>query len=291
VACWFGLASRPGVLADEGATSVFTVDDRALRERFQQELESFQNTEGIPRIDPLSSSAPPGFASAIVLPATTKAGNGKPLSSPEIYRRAVQATLIVGHLYQCDKCSKWHSNLAGGVILDPSGIVVTNYHVMKADRAAVFGAMTAGGEVFPIARVLAASEPDDLAIVQLKTGDRRLEFLTIAPGDDAAGTEVRVVSHPDGRFFTYSAGIVARYYFDPAAKAPRMQITADYARGSSGCGVFNPKGELTGIVSSTQSIYYSQDHDQQKNLQMVVKSCIPVASLRKLLHGARQPQP
>jgi len=80
---------------------------------------------------------------------------------------------------------------------------------------------------------------------------------------------------------------VARYYFDQSAKAPRLQITADYAKGSSGCGVFNDRGELTGLVSSTNSIYYTEENGDQKNLQMVVKSCIPAASVRKLLDGGK----
>lgn len=278
-----GFTSLPGVLAQEGAAFTFTVDDQALRDRFQQELESFVQLERFPAGSRLLSSV--SGATVALPPSLTK--DSEPLTAPEIYRRAIQATVIVGHIYKCDKCTRWHCSLAGGVILDPDGIVVTNHHVMDSDRAAVFGAMTSGGEVFPVTEILAASEPDDLALVRLETGDRPLEFLRIAPDDAPAGTEIRVVSHPDGRFFTYSEGIVSRYFFDPSAKALRMQITADYARGSSGCGVYNPRGELTGIVSSTHSIYYTQDHEDQKNLQMVVKSCIPVASLRKLLGSTR----
>lgn len=269
--------------AQEGAGSQFTVDDRALKERLRQGLELLLDVEGVPRGRELLRSV----SKSDKVNVATKPNGGEPPSSVEIYRRAIRSSVIIGHLYKCDNCSKWHASQAGGVIIDPSGIVVTAHHVMDSDRAEVFGAMTSGGEVFPIIKVLAASEPDDLAIVQLNTGDRQLDTSPIAPKNAPPGSGLRALSHPAGQFFTYSEGIVARYYFDPSARASRMQITADYARGSSGCGVYNTKGELTGIVSSTRSIYYNQHHGEQRNLQMVQKSCIPIASLRRLLRAGR----
>ena len=65
--------------------------------------------------------------------------------------------------------------------------------------------------------------------------------------------------------------------------APRMAITADYAKGSSGAPVLNSEGEVVGMVSATNSIYYTREKGQNQNLQMVVKLCIPVAAISKLL--------
>ena len=279
-----GLLLTLSVTAQDDEVTAFTVDDRALKDRFRQEMESLVDVREIPKGSELLAAVKPKAHARIPLP-PSDAEREEALSSPEIYRRGTQGTVIVGHLYKCDKCTKWHTSMAGGVVIDPRGIVVTNHHVMESERARVFGAMTSGGEVFPIVEVLAASEPDDLALVRLETGGRKLEALSVAANDAPVGAEVRVVSHPDGRYFTYSEGIVARYYFDPTAKSRRVQITADYARGSSGCGVFDPQGHLTGIVSSTRSIYYTEKEDQQKNLQMVVKSCIPVSSLWRLLES------
>lgn len=273
----------------ETATPVLTVDDAALRGRFQQEMESWLGTPGTPkgsRLLPDWEKARRESAAAPAVSLVAPSESATVLTSPQIYDRASRATVMVGHLYQCGKCDQWHPSIAGGVVIDPSGIVVTNYHVMEADKAETFGAMTAAGEVYPIVAVLAASKADDLAIVRLKTGGQPLDAVPVARVDDPVGSEVRVISHPDGRFFTYSEGIVARYFFDSQAKAPRLQITADYAKGSSGCGVFNERGELTGVVASTNSIYYTVEAGEQKNLQMVVKSCIPAASLRKLLAPA-----
>ncbi len=276
----------PVVAEEVDTTGQLTVDDRAVRGRFEEALEKFRQSTEVPR------------ASALIerLRELDRSGGGcieapKPaveqetppvLTSAEVYREALRGTLVVGNLYQCGKCSRWHASMAGGVMIDPSGILVTNFHVIDSDRAEVFGAMTAEGGTFPIVEVLAASRSDDLAIVRVDT-DRDLPAVLLAEGNEPVGSEVRVVSHPDGRFYTFSEGVAARYFLEPKKRAPRLQITADYARGSSGCGVFNQAGALVGIVSSTDSIYYTEEGKVQENLQMVVKSCIPLASLRRLI--------
>jgi hypothetical protein len=62
-----------------------------------------------------------------------------------------------------------------------------------------------------------------------------------------------------------------------------VSITADYARGSSGGPVLNDRGEVIGIVKSTQPIFYRMIEGKGENLQMVVKLCIPSASILKLI--------
>ena len=81
-------------------------------------------------------------------------------------------------------------------------------------------------------------------------------------------------------------GDVSRYYLSRTKNmtAPRMAITADYAKGSSGAPVLNSEGEVVGMVSATNSIYYTKVRGQNQNLQMVIKSCIPVEAIQKLLN-------
>ena len=74
----------------------------------------------------------------------------------------------------------------------------------------------------------------------------------------------------------------------PREKTQRLEITANFARGSSGCGVYNELGQLVGLISSTKSIYYHQDIDVQKHLQMVIKTCVPLSGIKSLFQSVEK---
>ena len=99
------------------------------------------------------------------------------------------------------------------------------------------------------------------------------------------GSSVSVISHPGQRYYCYTSGVVSRYTQLRSKEGPAkaMTITADFARGSSGAPVMNDSGEVIGVVRSTESLYYKVEKGQQKNLQMVFKTCIPATSLLKLI--------
>lgn len=202
----------------------------------------------------------------------------KALTPAEIYARCQAGVIIVANLYKCGKCDRWHTNAATGFIIDPDGVAVTNYHVIKNERENMLGAMTIDGRVIAISEVLAADKAADIAIIRLAGSD--FTALPLAK-HDPVGTPVAVISHPTQRYYTLSSGMISRYY--QVKGADRMAITADFAKGSSGGPVINPYGEVTGVVTSTSSIYYSKKDGVDQNLQMVVKSCIPAHSVRKLL--------
>jgi len=213
------------------------------------------------------------------------------LSSPpsSVYQKNKQGILCFGNIYKCDRCDNWHGNIAGGFIITKEGLAVTNYHVMESSKAGAFGGMTIDGRIYPVTKVVASSKKDDLAIVQLK-GDK-FHPLSIASGGDV-GSDVTVISHPEGRFYTVSKGIISRYYTMRSGNekgSHRMAITADFAKGSSGSAVFNKAGEVVGVVASTNSIYYNKKDGIERNLQMVIKSCIPSGSILKLLNSGKSP--
>ncbi len=207
------------------------------------------------------------------------------LHSSEIYKNRKNGVLCLGNIYKCDRCSKWHGNIAGGFIITKDGLAVTNYHVMKNSKAGAFGAMNIQGELYPIEKIVASSEKDDLAIVKLRGDDfTPLPIAKSAP----VGSDVIVISHPEGRFYTVSRGIISRYYKQRGGKekgSPRLAITADFAKGSSGSPVFDVTGSVIGVVAATNSIYYNKSEGIERNLQMVIKSCIPSSSILKLLES------
>ena len=202
------------------------------------------------------------------------------IESAKRYENARKATLVMGHLYLCDKCDNWHTTTAGGVIISEDGLALTNHHVLAFERASIYGAMTSDGKVYAIEEVLAASKRDDVALVRIRT-DEKLPFVSMA-SSAPIGTPVFAVSHPDSHFYTLTKGYVSRYSVSPSLKIPRLEVTADFARGSSGSGIFNERGSLVGLIASTKSIYYDQENNIQTNLQMVIKSCVPLSGINAL---------
>ena len=214
----------------------------------------------------------------------------KPIPDEQFYETVKPSVVIMGGVYKCDKCNNWHVSPASGYIIGAGGIVVTNYHVIaigKQDTKQAMFAMTSDGQIFPVKQVLAASKANDVAIVQLEADKAVFKPLPIQ-GDAPVGTKVRVLSHPNELLYTLTEGIISRYFVMPnrpnSSGGPTMMaITADYARGSSGGPVLNDRGAVVGMVSSTFSVYYDVKNGHQENLQMVVKQCVPAASVLKLI--------
>ena len=201
----------------------------------------------------------------------------------KLYDQVCKSVLVMGRLYNCGKCSKWHTSMASAFAIGQDGIIVTNYHVLEKDDGEILGAVDAEGTVYGVEKVLAANREDDLVILKL----RDAKLIPMSLGKPAnVGSDVWVISHPNRKLYMMTKGMVSRYQMilkNGQKPGRRMSITADYAKGSSGAPVFNRKGQVVGVVSSTSSIYYSVENGKKENLQMVVKNCIPVESILELI--------
>lgn len=253
-------------------------DDARIKADFETRLGDLFKAGGIPTGSATLKQLHREGTGPIALPATPDPAVTTTKPAAAIYDHARRATLILGHLYLCGKCDKYHANLAGGVLISSDGLALTNYHVLDTREGIVFGAMTVDGRVFAIDEVLAASKKDDIALIRLRNA-ADLPHVTVRE-TVGTGDEVFVFSHPDGFFHTFTKGYLSRKYLTPQGKVPRLQITADFAKGSSGAGIFNVTGELVGLATATNSIYYSKEEDSPRNLQMVIKSGVPISSIR-----------
>jgi hypothetical protein len=208
----------------------------------------------------------------------------------EMIDSAKQSVVVVSGFYKCPKCTHWHAGTASGFVIAPDGVIVTNFHVVNDSGLESIIVMTADGRVLPVEEVLAGSRRDDLAVLRVSATD--LVPLPIVKESVASpvGTAVTVISHPDGQHYTSTAGIVSRYFRSRSEEGPidEMAITADYARGSSGAPVLNAQGHVIGIVKCTESVYYTENAQQQRDLQMVFKTCVPASSLARII---RNPAP
>jgi len=209
------------------------------------------------------------------LPAPT----GEKFTPDRIYARYIDSVLVVAGVYKCKRCKRWHAGVATGFLISASGAFVTNYHVVGAKGKTIV-AMTHDGKVYPVKEVLAANQADDVAILRLDAGAAKLKPVPLS-ADAPVGTPVSVISHPDGRFYALTHGIVSRYAQHGRGQklVTMMTITADFARGSSGGPVIDDRGAVVGLVSSTSSVYYTKKQD----LQMVFKHCVSGGSILKLI--------
>lgn len=206
----------------------------------------------------------------------------------ELYKKCKPGVLVLGLIYKCTECPDWHASPASAFVISADGVCVSNYHVFEPSAEEdIKGivALTASGELFPVIEILAANKTDDIAIFKLETKGKKLQTLSLGASAQP-GAPIAVISHPAEHFYTYSTGMVSRYARlkdDDGTTADGMYVTADFARGSSGAPVLNARGDVVGMVASTESCYYDDDGKAQKDLQMVFKACVPVAKIQRLI--------
>ena len=194
-----------------------------------------------------------------------------------------ESVVIIGHIYKCDHCNEWHTSIAGGAVLSRDGIILTNYHVMDADdRSRAVGVRTWDGRQLKVEAVLSADELNDIAVIKVDADD-----LVPAPlaKQTRVGESVFAISHPVEHFYTFTEGKISGKSIDKVKGDLRRQIsiTADFAKGSSGCPVFNQYGEIVGLVRATSATYYDQRKGMPSNVQMVWKYIVPAFEIKKVI--------
>jgi len=205
------------------------------------------------------------------------------MTPSEIYQKRRASVLLVSAVKKGSRPNEYQQSIAAGFVLTESGAIVTNYHVVNQADAEALVIGTADGHYYAVKEVLAADEKNDVAI--LRTDGAGLTPAFLAP-DTPVGSPVTVISHPDYHFYVLTQGIVSRYFSAHRAQNPRMAITADFAKGSSGAPIFNQYGGVAGMVESTTSVYYNMDRGEPRNLQMVFKSCVTSREIAALVSGA-----
>ncbi len=268
------------VAANRVVAAVEFVDDDSLRRMLQHHLEQLNASTNKVSLATLQSQLDRTGAVVRIARAASRQREW-----PEVFSRVRNSVFIIGELYKCKKCHSWHVNTASGFVISADGALVTNHHVIRDSEGAVIGAMNAAGEFFPIKEVLADSRREDIAIVRLDGAN--FEPLPLL-ADKPVGSPVAVLSHPDKSFYSLTSGIISRYSLERVSEQSHTRrhtlvITADYAKGSSGAPVFDNCGNVVGLASSTESVYYSEDHGKQENLQQVFKFCVPAGCVLDLI--------
>ena len=181
------------------------------------------------------------------------------LTDREIWTRSKAAHVRVGWHYRCKKCDNWHQNLAGGYFINTNGAIATCHHVIAKDeddyREGYLVAANDAGELFPVVEVLASDSVTDTAIIRIEPkGD-----ITALPlnANTYPGDAAWCYSDPLDRSGYFSKGMINRFYVykkkGQDEESSRIEVSTDWAPGSSGAAVLDECGNAIGHVSEISS--------------------------------------
>jgi serine protease Do len=143
--------------------------------------------------------------------------------------------------------------LGSGFVIDPSGLIVTNNHVVgNADKITV---ILQDNSRHP-AKIIGRDEKTDLALLQIDAGGKKLPFVGWGDSDNSkVGDWVMAVGNPFGLGGTVTAGIVSALgrNINEGPYDDFIQIDAPINRGNSGGPTFNLHGEVIGINTAIYS--------------------------------------
>jgi len=140
------------------------------------------------------------------------------------------------------------NSLGSGVVVHSSGVMVTNYHVVR--EATAIRVVLADRREYD-AKLLLSDERSDLAVLKIEAGPQELPALELGNSDDlAVGDLVLAIGNPFGVGQTVTSGIVsalARTEVGISDYQFFIQTDAAINPGNSGGALVNMKGELVGI--------------------------------------------
>jgi len=171
------------------------------------------------------------------------------------------------------------NSLGSGVIVDPTGFVMTNHHVIKdADEIRV---VLADRREFE-AKLIRSDERTDLAVLRIDTHGENLPALEMGDSDSLeVGDLVLAIGNPFGVGQTVTSGIVsglARTAVGISDFRSFIQTDAAINPGNSGGALVDLDGKLVGINTAIFS---------RSGGSIGIGFAIPTAMVRTVLEGAR----
>ena len=226
----------------------------------------------------------------------TPAASHQKYSLPDLYDRLRESTVAIGNYYKCPDCPNWHFSSSTGFVVG-DGTVCTCCHVVQAEDKGVeesyLVVADSSGRVFPVQGVLAADTESDTCLVKIDAPD--LKPLPLRAGV-RPGERIFCLSHPGGYFFMFSQGIVARVNSrrDPlvddlgqtnglmSRPILCLNITAEFAPGSSGAPVVDEEGNVVGQVASIADAGEGSETNAPPSPSVPVRFCTAAEEIARL---------
>jgi serine protease Do len=144
--------------------------------------------------------------------------------------------------------------LGTGMIMDPEGHILTNYHV--AGGATKIEVVLSSGQRYS-AKLVGGDPKTDLAVVQINAKER-LPFVKFADSDEAeVGQWVVAIGAPRGLDQTVTQGIISAKHrtgiSDPSSYQDFLQTDAAINPGNSGGPLLTLNGDVVGVNTAIAS--------------------------------------
>lgn len=188
----------------------------------------------------------------------------EPLTGRQIARLARDRYLSAGWFYRCTRCDHWHIKLSGAYPIAADAFA-TAWHLSDPPdtlKEGYFVAVDSGGRFLPIAGVIAGDVRSDSIIMRLK--EAALKPLALST-DVEVGDTAYCLSNPLQEKNYFSSGIVNRFLVNrdkgakPVEGVPpsdlRMNVSTDWAPGSSGAALLDGFGNVIGHVATISPLH------------------------------------
>ena len=183
---------------------------------------------------------------ALLAVATAASGGQKPdaqkrYTVPELVRTMSPAVVFIGNAGRDGQVE----SIGSGFVVDASGLIVTNYHVIQGAQALQI--KSKDGEIYDRVDVVDHDERRDLAVLKVRPF-KPMPTVQLAVVEPEVGEEAVAIGNPKGLEHTVTAGMVSA--FRQAEGYRLMQISVPISPGSSGGPVFNMAGKVIGVATS-----------------------------------------
>jgi putative serine protease PepD len=243
-------------------------------------------------------------------PAATSTSTGRGISLPTASSSgdvSAVAAKVLPSVVEVDVDGQYSRGIGSGVVLDSSGLILTNNHVVSSADGPVRVTFSDGRKA---SATVLGTEPDkDLAVLRA-TGVHGLTPVSIGDsGSVRVGEAVIAIGSPGGLQNTVTAGIVSAlnrpvtvssgesgeqggpFPFMAAEQAGStsvsyraIQTDAALNQGNSGGALFDDNGKLIGINSA---MYSPSDGDSGSTGSVGIGFAIPVNDAEQIIHEYR----
>ena len=205
----------------------------------------------------------------------------------DLAARCRDAVVVVARMVRMGASNDWVALPATGFFISESGIFVTSSHVIHDQDYEGMIVLVSDGRVLPVRAVLADDEQYDVAILKAEGGP--VAALPLEASGET-GARVAVMSHPVGRFFTFSQGSITRRSFqhEGARLQEMLEISAEFGPGSSGAPVVNSRGNVIGWVDALRTWPNPALQGSLPSPTLTFRECGVTADILRLVEQVRE---